>query len=297
MRVANRAGETALGHWLPMLLALATLMLCSGCATFDGFPKRTPDPARDLELLQPVVAADQVAACLATPSVACRDRIVGARIYVTDIQFSKFEEEIFLQTRTAGFSATLATLGLTTAAAVASGGASQVLSGISAFIIGGREAFQKEVLAEKTILAIHTAMRARRAEVLLRLRTGLAQPLSVYPFTIALSDLNDYYNAGTVLGALIGITETVGVRAEKAELALREHFSFTPDAWQIKLRAAVCANADCSSLNQAAIDRAKACWPDALKQSLKDSNSQWTDFMLQPSLVQYRAVVVGCMGL
>lgn len=297
MQRSQRVEEAAHRRRLPMLLVFGLLMLFGGCATFDGFPKRTPDPAKDLEVLQSVVAADQVTECLKNPTVGCRDRIVGARIYVIDIQFSTFEEAIFLQTRTAGFTATLATLGLTGAAAVVSGGASQVLSGISAFIIGGREAFQKEVLAEKTLLAIHTAMRARRAEVLLRLRTGLDQPLATYPLTIALSDLNDYYNAGTVLGALIGITETVGVKAEAAESRLREHFSFTPDPWQLKLRAAVCANADCSKLREEAIAKAKTCWPDALKQELKASTSDWSDFMLQPSLVQYRAVVVGCMGL
>ena len=75
-------------------------------------------------------------------------------MYAIDLRFSQFEEDLFRQTRESGFAATLATLGLTTSAAFVGGGASQVLSGIAAFIIGGREAFQKEVLAERTLVLI-----------------------------------------------------------------------------------------------------------------------------------------------
>ena len=153
----------------------------------------------------------------------CRDQLVAARMYAIDLRFSEFEESLFRQTRESGFAATLATLGLTTSAAFVGGGASQVLSGIAAFIIGGREAFQKEVLAERTLVAIHTAMRANRARVGVRLREGLQRPIIclpadgadcvAYPLASALSDLNDYYDAGTVLGALVGITEAVGTEA------------------------------------------------------------------------------------
>jgi hypothetical protein len=145
----------------------------------------------------------------------CRNKFIAARMYATDIRFSQFEEKLFRQTRESEFAATLATLGLTSAAAFSSGGASQVLSGVAAFIIGGREAFQKEVLAERTVIAIHTAMRARRAQVRLRLREGLRQSVEQYPVAAALADLNDYYDAGTILGALIGITETVGAEAKQ----------------------------------------------------------------------------------
>jgi len=279
---------------LRWLLAVAALALGGGCATFDGYPQRTPDPAKDLKTLEPLVAADAVTQCLNAPTVDCRDKIVGARIYVTDIVFSQFEEEIFQQTRTAGFGATLATLGLTTAAAVSSGGSSQVLSGISAFIIGGREAFQKEVLAEKTVLAIHAAMRAGRVQVLLRLRSGLTQPLASYPLPVALSDLNDYFNAGTVLGALVGITETVGANAQKAQTELRERFSFAPDESALKFRLAVCGDPkDCARPNAATFERIRACWPKAGVAP----DTLMTDFILQEPFARQRALVARCMGL
>src|SRR5262249_24753628 len=47
--------------------------------------------------------------------------------------------------------------------------------------------------------------------------TGLQQPVEDYPLALGLNDLDAYYNAGTVLGALIGITEVVGAEAQRAE--------------------------------------------------------------------------------
>jgi len=276
------------------LLTLIAVMVLNGCATFGGYPDRIPAPAEDLKKLESLIVADKVAQCLEAPNITCRDLIVGVRIYATDIQFSRFEEEIFKQTRTAGFAATLTTLGLTAGAAAASGGTSQVLSGIAAFIIGGREAFQKEVLAEKTVLAIHAAMRARRAEVLLRLRSGLLQPIAQYPLSVALSDLNDYFNAGTVIGALIGITETAGVNAQRAETELRERFSYKPDENAVKFKLAVCGDPkECLNPRQEIYGKIRACWP----QAGVPNDTLIMDFVLQEPFSRQRALVAACMGL
>lgn len=199
-----------------MSVFLITVLL-SGCVAFSGFPQRATDPEKDLKLLESHIGAEAITVCLKDSTVTCRNELITARMHATDIRFSEFEESLFRQTRETGFGATLVTLGLTSGAAFAGGQASQVLAGIAAFIIGAREAFQKEVLAERTVVAIHTAMRANRARVALRLRTGLTQPIDQYPLALGLSDLNDYYSAGTVLGALIGITEVVGVEARLAE--------------------------------------------------------------------------------
>lgn len=276
------------------LLGLATAVVLGGCAAFDGYPKRVTDPDADIGELKSQIDVAAVRSCLQEPDLACRNRVIGARMYATDIRFSQFEEELFRDTRSGGFKATLATLGLTTAAAASTGGAAQVLSGISALIIGGREAFQKEVLSERTVLAIHTAMRARRAEVALRLRGGMQQPVASYTLESALGDLDAYYNAGTVLGALIGITESVGANAEKAETALREKLSFNLDGQAAKLRTLVCGvDPDCAAPKVAEFVRIKGCWP----QVGVASSTQMTDFILQPRFAAERGLVAQCLGL
>ena len=204
-----------------LLVVMQATLFLPGCAAFQGYPERATDPSTDLKELRPDIQAAEITICLKqttdSDALACRNRIIAARLYAIDIRFSEFEESLFKDTRSSGFAATVATLGLTSAAAVAGGTASQILSGAAAFIIGTREAFQKEVLAERTLVAIHTAMRAGRTRVAARLRDGLRRPISEYPLALGLTDLNAYYDAGTVLGALIGITETVGADAQRAQ--------------------------------------------------------------------------------
>lgn len=274
---------------------LASIVLLSGCATFGGYPERTPPPANDLQILEPLINAAAITACLKAPTDACRNQIVGARIYATDLEFSQFEEKLFKQARAGGYAATLTTMGLTAGAAVAGGGTSQVLSGIATLIVGGREAFEKEVLAEKTVLAIHTEMRARRTDVMLRLRIGLLQSITQYPLSIALSDLSDYYTAGTVLGALIGITESAGVNSRAAETRLRETFSWKPDQAAKNIRLAVCGDLkECSKPNMDVFRRMREqCFA---KVGLPQ-DTLVLDLVGQESLARERALVASCMGL
>ncbi len=281
------------------LLVLAqALLLIAGCAAFKGYPERASDPSSDLMELKPDIEANQITACLKAETDpkrrSCRNRIITARMYAIDILFSEFEESLFRQTRESGFAATVVTLGLTSAAAVAGGTASQILSGTAAFIIGAREAFQKEVLAERTLVAIHTAMRAGRARVAVRLREGLRLSIDDYPFALGLNDLNAYYNAGTILGALVGITETVGMEAQQAEQELQQELSFNLDAAAEKLRDSICGDdPNCGSPDISKFDEIKACWP----RSGVPADTLMTDFILQQAFATQRGLVAVCMGL
>ena len=79
-------------------------------------------------------------------------------------------------------------------------------------------------------------MRANRTSVLARIRTGLQQGIAEYPLGAALTDVEDYYFAGTVLGALIGITEAVGVQAAEANRRLSVATGFSQSAAARALR-------------------------------------------------------------
>lgn len=279
----NKMNSLRLLTWLTFTLTLG------GCAAFNGYPQRVTNPQADLQTLAPQIDATAIAACLNEPAIQCRNRVVGARMYATDIRFSQFEETLFRDTRSAGFGATLATLGMTTAAAASTGGAAQVLAGVSALVIGGREAFQKDVLAERTVIAIHTAMRSKRAQVALRLRAGLSQSILQYPFELALSDLNDYYGAGTVLGALVGITETVGATAQQAETEL---LKFNLDAPAMKFEKLVCkGEAGCPNPDKSVFPRIKSCWPSV---GVPD-DTLMIDFIGQEKFARQRSLVATCL--
>nr|WP_295833000.1 hypothetical protein [uncultured Azospirillum sp.] len=196
------------------LLAVLPLMAAvTGCASFKGYPERLPaEPA--------VVEQGSAAGILTCSDETCRNTKVAARMYAIDTNFSEFEEKLFQQMREAGFSTDVLTLGVTSAGAASGGAAASILSAIGAGITGSRAAFEKEVLGDKALPAIHSSMRASRARMRTRILTGLSKPLKDYPPGIALTDLEEYYSSGTVLSALIGITERAATAAHEAEQQL-----------------------------------------------------------------------------
>jgi hypothetical protein len=202
---------------LPVLLA-AALGACSA-------PRSPlPDTEAALRDLQPAYSGSRVLACVETPLAAqapCRDSIVQATLVAIDLRYAEFELAFFDQGRGVGFGATVATLGLGAAGALAGNGTSQILSAISAGITGTREAFNRELMAEQTASALLTAMRAQRNLVALRIREGLARPATQYPLGVALSDLYEYFRAGTLPGGISGLTQLAGVQAQGAQEELR----------------------------------------------------------------------------
>src|SRR5215831_10820005 len=71
------------------LVLAQVILLVSGCSAFKGYPARATDPSSDLLQLQPDIEANQIAACLGAPTLACRNKIIAARMYAIDIQFSE----------------------------------------------------------------------------------------------------------------------------------------------------------------------------------------------------------------
>jgi hypothetical protein len=53
-------------------------------------------------------------------------------------------------------------------------------------------------------------MEGQRKIVLARIYVGLKKGVTDYTLYQALADLDDYYNAGTINGALVGLTTTAG---------------------------------------------------------------------------------------
>ena len=238
---------------LALLFPIGLTVCLVSCAPFTSYPDRATSPDSDLQALSPHIGADQIIVCLTGNSVAsnldakrtvdpfvseetCRNRLISARVYATDIQFSQFEERLFRQTREVGFATTVATLGLNAAASLAGQGTSQILSAIAGGLTGSRAAFEREVLGERTLLAIQAAMRSNRTLVLARIRRGLTQSTFNYPLGAGLTDTEDYYFAGTVLGALIGITDAVGVQASKADQSLVEATGLSSASASVKIR-------------------------------------------------------------
>ncbi|MES2710024.1 MAG: hypothetical protein V4653_00435 [Pseudomonadota bacterium] len=204
-----------------MLLRLTLALALAGCGGLAAGPRSPlPDQERAIGELADGYSPAAITRCLAQPVEAqrsCRDTIAYSLMVAIDLRYAEYEGRFFDDTRYGEFGATTAVLGLTAAASVSSLGAANILAALAAGVTGGREAFSRDVLADRTATALLTAMRSERQRVALRIRRGLQQDPARYPLGWALSDLYGYYRAGTMPGALTAVTRAVGEQAQVAQ--------------------------------------------------------------------------------
>jgi hypothetical protein len=207
--------------------AISLAVALSACSSFSGAPPPPVDATAETAGLQSLHDAPAIVACLKTPraqQTTCRDAIVDARMIATDTEYRKFRLSFDAEARWGGFAATVASLGLTSAASLSGIGhaTAQALSAIATGVTGTRAAYEKELLAERALTAIENSMDAARQAVAIRVRTGQTQPADKYTLSEALSDLEDYYSAGTLLGSIANISAVTGAQKQETSQQLTE---------------------------------------------------------------------------
>ena len=201
---------------------LMGLLLAGACTpSVQGGPDRLLGINEELvvakKLASPVWYAEY-AASTGPRRRELRDQIVLSRIYAMDLYYSEYEVQLTQERQNIGFYSTIASLALTTSAtAIAAAETKTVLSAVATGLTGARTAYDKEILIEKTITILQTQMRARRKEVKTQIIARLGEDTTAYPLELALSDLETYYRAGTITGALIEVTEAAGLRLADAK--------------------------------------------------------------------------------
>jgi hypothetical protein len=266
--------------------------LLTGCSTFSGHPDPVLEPEIQMAALKGQFDDTAVAVCIASATDTCRNQIAAAWMQAIDIRFAQFETRLFRQTREAGFGATLATLGFTGAATLVRGSA-RAFSATAGLITGGREAFDKEILAQQTVLAIHSAMRLRRSQAATRIYGGLKLAYKQYDLLQLQHDLQVYEEAGNVVTALIGVNQIVGDAATKAEVEMDKAVRVQLDPAATKIRNAICRDADCTTR-----DAAQAVSMDRCLKTLKlPDDTLIVDVITAPQYAIMRPALAACMGL
>jgi hypothetical protein len=216
--------------WVTLSALMLAGLFLAGCNTIDGGPPRlfTVD-------YEAAVARDRLTgwegdyyATSASPTTTSRNEIITMRMREIDSYYYAFEASLIRERQELGFVSTIVSLGLTGAIPLAASlGTKSALGAASTFVQGGTKAFSDEVLFQKTVQVLATQMQAQRAvvaaDIIKRMRT---LDLNDYPLSMALGDLDEYYAAGTIAGALIEIQKTVGAvsadaQASKAVLMLQ----------------------------------------------------------------------------
>lgn len=139
-----------------------------------------------------------------------------------DIQYNLYQQRLYEQGTEASILTDWVVLGLGGASAVTGGAAAKAALGAAITgVTGAKVSFDKNAYFAKTLPALVASMQAMRKEVLLRIRKGLELGDDKYPLTQALVDLEDYYNAGTIPGAITGITASADEASRKATEELK----------------------------------------------------------------------------
>jgi hypothetical protein len=215
-------------------LAFAALALpVAGCTSSQEGPIRPITIEDDVANVR-AYAGESLSSFYTVPPqnrAAVRNEIITARMFIADMEYHYYEARLTKEVQEEGLGATLASLGLTTAATLLpSASTKAILAGAATAVTGADKAYSEKELLSNTIQALQTQMRADRktqaAAIYAKMFIKDADnnpksitPIDVYTLPMALSDAEVYYQAGTIASALIGLSKTLANAEQNADEA------------------------------------------------------------------------------
>ena len=138
---------------------------------------------------------------------------------MVDRNYDVFEGRYYGSDGTVSFVGDIVSLGLTGVSSVTgTAHLKSVLSAVATGTTGIKTSYLKNYYDQQTRSAVVQKMRSLRATelVVMQDQGHMKAGPSNYNLESGLSDVNAYYNAGTIVGALQGIAETAGADQAKA---------------------------------------------------------------------------------
>lgn len=203
------------------ICVLFVALTATGCAGLKQFPDTATDFKLDLKTKDPAYSAalDEMSKSGADP-VAIRNRMIEERLRVIDIRFAEFQQALSRENVTANFGVAAAQVVIGGAGALVHETASQILSAVSGALAGTQQAYSKAALFEQTMSALLAQMIAARNSVLVKIVDGRGKGIDEYPLSAAASDLEAYYFAGSLPGAVVATSADAKVKNDDAEKKL-----------------------------------------------------------------------------
>jgi hypothetical protein len=200
----------------------------ASCASHQIGPNRPVPIETDVAMVSSIAYPQDLATFASNypDKAAARNEMLTARMYATDMEFQVYEANLTKEMQDEGLLGTASILGLTTASTLVSPAPTKtILSGIATGVAGLDKAYNEKELLSNAMQALQTQMRADRnaqaAQIYARMFTTDKKPtpISQYTWTMALSDAETYYQAGTITSALVGLSKTTARAAENAAAA------------------------------------------------------------------------------
>lgn len=215
-----------MGKLVCRIVLVMLVMSLWGCASFDGYPERSGNVQEELEHLEryfdPNLIEQYEAEKDPNEKGSLRNRIVNGRMRAIDLHFNNFQQQLYKEGVGSAIGTDWAILGLGGAGSVVNSlRTTQTLSAVSGGVAGAKASWDKNAFFDKTMPALLTQMIALRKRVLAKIRTELLEGVDRYPLNEALIDVESYFFAGTMPGAISAIVEEAGATARKADERLQ----------------------------------------------------------------------------
>ena len=229
--------KTSRFAWTQSMVWWLALLAVAGCSSIKGAPDPVFPVNKELKLIRQQFSDERIRelyekAIQTEPDneigVEARNELILARMYAIDLRYRDFEQKLVKEARNSNFLLKLASLGLTSAATLISVSTTQaILAGVDTGVKGGSEAFNKDILVDRTVQVLITQMRGARHQLRGEIVNNLQRPVADYPLFLGLGQVEDYYTAGTLIGALANLTESVGaVATSRREASLKKISEF-----------------------------------------------------------------------
>lgn len=207
--------------FLRLFLTSAAALL-AGCAGINqtnrlGNPFAPPSP-----LAANVVAKweRELASTDVTAIETRKDRndLVYRLIFLSDYRFNRYEADLMLGKATRDSFIDMSMFGLNAASTlITPGSATKMLAAVAGGLGFSRATVEKNFYLNHAAPVLMARMRALRTEKLNEIVKNLSRGIEDYPASLAIIDVLDYYNRGTMLGALQAISSDTAVQTIKAE--------------------------------------------------------------------------------
>lgn len=152
---------------------------------------------------------------------AIRDKVIDLGVLSINENYSLFVDDMVSGRK--GFETTADIGAIVTAAAatlVVPPGTKSILAAVSGGLVATKSTVSKNYFYEQTLVSLVAAMEAQRREVETDLLRGASQPVEAYALSAAFRDLQRYYFAGTIDGALAGVQRTSSRSQEASNAAV-----------------------------------------------------------------------------
>jgi hypothetical protein len=220
---------------------LIGLLGLAGCVTTEGGPDRLYTPAVEVAQAQaklpelesdyynPPQGVDPKTYWGSDAQKWYRNEYIARRMYIIDVEYSAYEAALTSERQKYGFATDMAALTLGTAGALTPPGVTaRALSLSSTALSTTTGLYDKDLIIAKTIQIVEADMRAQRLTVATTILQRRSEPTTTYPLSAALSDLEQYYLAGTMNSGLIVAAKDAGNNEANAAAIKAVSLTYAP---------------------------------------------------------------------